>query len=628
MAPRKSAKKKSKKAEQLPLPQKTDMKAPPIDPKTLMGTKGASISLLSPDMRVLWANRYLEGIHGPLPKMYGKVCHEVYHGRSEICSDCVPYKALKSKAIETGIINRKSKNGKRRYLQSVSVPFLDSKGGVHRILEILFDVTKNKMLEDELKQSEEFYRTLFDHSGTAIAINNKEGIITSVNRTFCEVAGLSKKEIEGKKHYLEFVQDKDRVKKIHEKRWKSKGTSPTRYEFTFLTADKEQRLMDISINRIPGTDYSIASMIDNTEIKDLEKEVQQTEEFLANILKESADGIIVIDDERIIKTWNTGAESIFGYKPDEIIGENFSVLVPADLDKKGELDQLRKEVLKAGYVRNYITERIRKDKRRVTVAETATLIKDENGDPLGRAIILRDITERLRIDTEAVQNEKMKAIGTLSASLAHEIKNPLNSIVINMEILKGQINKIEQPGTQPFHKYINIIQSEIGRLDKVIKDFLDYAKPQSTQYKKLNLGKVVINLLDFIEPEAKKTDVKITKKINKKLFDIRGEENQLKQVILNLLLNALQAMPDGGELTVEVSNISDGRIKIQIKDTGVGIKKEDHNQIFDPFFTTKKKGSGLGLALVEQLVKNHGGEISFESEEEKGTTFSLVFPAA
>ena len=628
MVPKKPQKKKKEDTQQLLLPSPLNIPEPLIDHKTLKGTKGASISLLSTDMKILWANRYLESIHGSLPKMYGRVCHEVYHGKSQICHDCIPQKALKTKAIATGIITRKSKNGKIRYLQSVSVPFLNAKGEVQRILEILFDVTQNRILEDNLKQSEEFYRTLFDHSGTAIAINNKEGIITSVNKTFCDLAGLPKEEIEGKKHYLEFVADKERVSKIHERRWKAKSTSPTRYEFTFLNKDDEHRLIDISINRIPGTDYSIASMIDNTEKKDLEKEVQQTEEFLANILQESADAIIVIDNDSIIKTWNRGAELIFGYKAQEIIGKRFDVLVPADLIDTGELDDLKKRVLKDGFVRNHVTERIRKDKRRVTVASTATSIKDEYGNPLGRAIILRDITERIRTDMESVQTEKMKAIGTLSASLAHEIKNPLNSIVINMEILKGQLKKIEPlQENRPFDKYINIIQSEISRLDKVIKNFLDFAKPQSMQYKILNIGTIISDLLDFIEPEIKKARVKVVKKLKSRLFNIRGEENQLKQIMLNLLLNAIQAMPEGGTLTVEAVNSPDGRINVKIRDTGLGIKKEHHDQIFDPFFTTKKQGSGLGLAMVEQLVRNHNGEIIFTSEEGKGSTFSIKFPA-
>jgi|GEM_PF-1723672 len=486
---------------------------------------------------------------------------------------------------------------------------------------------RKKTLE-HLKKSEKFYRILFEHSGTAIAVNNKEGIITSVNKTFCDLSGYSKNQIEGKKHYLEFVFDKERVKKIHEKRWKKDGESPTKYEYTFLTRNNEKRLIDITINRIPKTDVSIASMIDNTEKKNLEREMHEKDQFLANILQESADAIIVIDNDRIIKTWNKGAELIFGYKAGEIFGKNFSVLVPKDLMDQNELEKLRENVLEFGYVRNYITERIRKDLRRVTVAETATLIKDEHNIPIGRAVILRDITERIRFEQQITQNEKMLAIGTLSASLAHEIKNPLNSMVINLEILKNQINKhVRSEETKGFDKYLDIMQKEIHRLDKVMKDFLCFAKPQTAKFKPINFNTVIEEVIGFIEPQITQAKVLLIKRLEPSLYDIHGEENQLKQIVLNLLLNSMQAAREGDSITIETKNLSDGKISVVIKDTGTGIKEEYAPMIFDLFFTTKEHGSGLGLPTVFQLVKNHGGTINFESKEGVGTTFSLSFLA-
>ncbi len=625
-----SAKNKSKESYRKPTPLLDAIfPEPVIDPKTLRKTKGASISLLSPDMRILWSNRYLETIHGPLPDFVGKHCHYIYHKTDKICKDCVPIKAIKTRSIKTGIIQRKTKYGSPRYLQSVAVPFLDPEGKPRSVLEILFDVTESKLLEEHLKKSEEFYRTLFQHSGTAIVVNDSKGMISSVNKTFSDLAGFKKEELEGKKHYLGFVKDKKRVAAIHEKRWKQKNNVPTRYEFIFMRKNGEERLIDININVIPGTEYSIASMIDITEKKKLETEIRAKEQFLANILKESADGIIVLDNKRIIQTWNKGAEQIFGYKASQIVGKNFELLVPPDLIEKRELEKLRKKVLDEGAIRNHVTERIRKDKRRVSIAETATLIKDTNGKIIGRAIILRDITENIRLSQEINQNEKMSAIGTLSASLAHEIKNPLNSIVINMEILKGQIRKnyTDSSGT-PFDKYLNIIQGEVSRLDKVIKDFLDFAKPQSMQYKELSINQIIDNIIEFIEPETAKAGVKVFSNLSEKLFKIHGEENQLKQILLNLFLNSVQAMLDGGKLTVKTRNQPDGIVMVTISDTGIGIKNEHHNEIFSPFFTTRKQGSGLGLAMVNQLVKNHGGKITFKSKKNKGTTFYITFPAA
>ena len=601
---------------------------PIVDPRVLKDLRGASISLLSKDLRVLWANRYLEQIHGPLPKMVGKNCYLVYHKRNKVCEDCVPAVAFKKKSIQTGLLKRISRNGKTRYLQSVAIPFLDAEGEVQRVLEIAFDVTKEKLIEFDLAKSEEFYRTLFEHSGTAIAINNKDGLLTSVNRTFAELAGYSKDQIEGKKHYLEFVVDKDRVDRIHRNRWEGKGRSLTRYDFIFLTKDGKERFIDISINKIPGTDFSIASMIDVTEKRELEMEMRETEQFLANIIQESADAIIVTDKKGVIRTWNKGAEQIFGFQENEALGKNIHTLVPQDLYEAGELQEIEKKCIENGHVRNHVTERLRKDKRRIYIAQTLTLIKDAMGNPIGIARIARDITERKRLEQELIQTDKMKSIGTLSASLAHEIKNPLNSIVINMEILKNQLSKnYSEQERKPYDKYIDIIQTEVSRLDKVIKDFLDFAKPQTTQFKTVRINDIIKNVADFIEPETKKSQVTIYKKLFSKLYSIHGEENQLKQILLNLMLNSVQSMPSGGTITIRTQNLTDGKIQISIHDTGSGILPEHQSQIFDPFFTTRKKGSGLGLPMVQQLVKNHGGQISFKSTPNKGTTFLLTFPA-
>jgi two-component system, sporulation sensor kinase A len=602
---------------------------PFIAPEMLMHTKGTSISLLSPDMTILWTNRYLEDIYGDLRGIAGQKCYKVYHNGTKICPDCVPAKAMRTKLIATGVIKRKAKDGTERFLQSVSVPFIGRNGKVTSILEILFDVTKGKLLEMGLKESEEFYRTLFEYSGTAIAVNDRQGIIRSVNKTFCDLAGFKKEEIEGKKHYLEFVLDKERVSKIHEKRWSSEGNSTAKYEYIFLTRDQEQRFIDISISKIPRTSLSIASMIDNTDKKNLEKDFREKEQFLANILRESADAIIVLDNSRIIKAWNKGAEQIFGYSSEEIIGNAFDALVPEDLIKDGELEILRSQILTKGFVRNYITDRIKKDGRRVTVAETATLIKDEKNNLVGRAIILRDITERIRLEQQLVQNEKMLAIGTLSASLAHEIKNPLNSIVINMEILRNMLHKaFVEKKDRPYEKYLAVINEEINRLDRVIKDFLSYAKPQSSSFKAININNIIRNTAEFIAQEAKKQEIEINLDLDKDIYEVHGEENQLKQIFLNLLLNSLQAMPDGGKILISSSNKPDGKVYVTLSDTGEGIKKEDRAKVFDLFFTTKAQGSGLGLPTVAQLIKNHGGQISFVSEYGKGSTFYITLPAA
>ncbi|TVQ76691.1 MAG: hypothetical protein EA369_09810 [Bradymonadales bacterium] len=228
---------------------------------------------------------------------------------------------------------------------------------------------------------------------------------------------------------------------------------------------------------------------------------------------------------------------------------------------------------------------------------------------------------------QSQQREKLSTMGELATVLAHEIKNPMNSIIIHLEVLKSCVQELRghEPTRQKAKRKLEVIEGEIRRLEKVISGFLDLATPCSSETTPLQINSLVEELTELLGPEFKKKKIQLRRELQADLPDITGRSDQLKQAILNLMINASQALPKGG--VIEVSTGSDEKLLwVQVKDDGSGIPANIKDQIFSPYFTTKEKGSGLGLAIVRRIIREHGGYIEVSSEEGQGATFRVTLP--
>lgn len=227
------------------------------------------------------------------------------------------------------------------------------------------------------------------------------------------------------------------------------------------------------------------------------------------------------------------------------------------------------------------------------------------------------------------QQERMSTLGEMAAVLAHEIKNPMNSIIINLEVLRTTLQQAlpekEQPATQKAEKYLNVIDREMKRLDSVIKNFLDLAAPPKPSKASVDLNQIILSNIELMRLELQQQKIQWELRLEDILPRFTGNADQVQQAILNLLLNASQAMPEGGQLSISTSH-DKKTLRLSMKDTGGGIKESIKDQIFSPYFTTKEKGSGLGLAIIRRIVREHGGYVDVESEEGVGSCFHLVFP--
>jgi signal transduction histidine kinase len=212
-----------------------------------------------------------------------------------------------------------------------------------------------------------------------------------------------------------------------------------------------------------------------------------------------------------------------------------------------------------------------------------------------------------------------------AGALAHEIKNPLNTMRINLQLLEEEWDQSDESSITKTRKRLGTLNNEIDRLEEILNDFLRFARLPQPTFEKNNIAILVNELLDFTEPEAQQLNINIKRDINPDLPEIYLDSGQIKQALLNLILNAYQSMSSGGELTVKVYK-TDSHVSIDVTDTGEGIPTERIGKLFNLFYSTKENGTGLGLSITKRIMDMHNGEIRIKSEEGKGSTFSMILP--
>ena len=348
---------------------------------------------------------------------------------------------------------------------------------------------------------------------------------------------------------------------------------------------------------------------------------------LDSIINDSADVIFALDIEGHFRSWNRAAERVFGWRAEEMIGRHLSEIVPPDLLQQGELKQIEAAILAQGQC-HLETIRLAKDGRPVPVEVTVSLLRDPQGNPIGRSAILRDITERRRLEEEKLRSERLAVIGAMSARLAHEIRNPLSSITLNLELIRDEIETLTKNNTNAGKEsrvLLRSLDAEVRRVQNVTEDYLKFARLPRPRCQPVVLNDLLDQQLGFMASLLGATHVKLVTEFAGNLPVIQADDGQLWQAVLNLIRNALEAMPGGGTLTVRTATRDDW-VVLSITDTGKGITEEERTQLFKPFFSTKVGGTGLGLPLTQQVVAEHAGTIHCESEPGRGTTFVIELP--
>ncbi|MDR2952189.1 MAG: ATP-binding protein [Treponema sp.] len=243
----------------------------------------------------------------------------------------------------------------------------------------------------------------------------------------------------------------------------------------------------------------------------------------------------------------------------------------------------------------------------------------------GSLVYMKDVTDKRKGESRLRQAEKLASLTTLAAAVAHEIKNPLGSISIHLQLLKKAIAKKTKSPDKTTDKYFKVLNEEVDRLNRIIVDFLFAVRPMTLELREGDLNALVSELAEFVSYELERANIRCILELDKKMPLIMMDDRYMKQALLNLIKNAQTAMPKGGLLTI-TTEYAENEARIFIRDTGTGISEENLAKIFEPYFTTSKTGTGLGLTLVFKIIKEHHGEISVDSEMGKGTEFEITLP--
>lgn len=354
------------------------------------------------------------------------------------------------------------------------------------------------------------------------------------------------------------------------------------------------------------------------QVRDLIDELARENDMLQVVMDSMEDGIIVCDLEYRV----------------QFVNKTIHRLLP--LQKESE-DRLLWAVIKDHDIADYLelhmkrSDRILDDEFYVQKGSMISTLAISvyplvrNRSIGGSIILCRDITEKKKNEAKFRRAENLASLTTLAASVAHEIKNPLASMGIHLQLMQGELARENCIGKESASEYLDIIAEEIERLNTIVVDFLFAVRPMDTRMRPENLNELMQELLDFIKYELEAASISYELQLEERLPKVQIDKKYLKQALLNIIKNAIAAMSDGGQLVVKTS-IQGGFAAIDITDDGIGIPEDQLNKIFEPYYTTKDFGSGLGLTVVYKVVREHGGEISLDSQEGKGTTFTILLP--
>jgi two-component system sensor histidine kinase HydH len=326
-------------------------------------------------------------------------------------------------------------------------------------------------------------------------------------------------------------------------------------------------------------------------------------------------GIVAVDSDERIMVFNDTAETLFGRTAEAVIGKPSSEILPPAC-----LDMLRGLAHERPIIEKEFDCPIGEG-RMVPIEMIAAVLRDDEGGMIGRIVLFRDLSELQHLRKEVERSQRLAAVGSLAAGVAHEIRNPLSS-------LKGFATYFRQRygGVPDDVKVADIMIQEVDRLNRVITELLEFSRPMELKRKAVDLAGLVRHTLGTIEGQARGEGVTVQSNLPPGLPLAYVDPDRMTQVFLNIFLNALAATDRGGVLTVDVARQDDNTLRVSVADTGTGIRKEDIGRVFDPYFTTKPSGTGLGLAIVHRIVEAHGGEIRLESEPGKGSAFTIFLP--
>ena len=343
--------------------------------------------------------------------------------------------------------------------------------------------------------------------------------------------------------------------------------------------------------------------------------------LVAAIIDLSADAILTVGGDERILSWNKGAERMFGWTADEAVGEQFAMLLPDEELARGELEWIHRTTAAEGAIRNYETRRKTKDGRVIDVELTRTAVHDDAGRLLGFSAIVRNISDRKRLERQLLTAERLATAGQVAAGVAHEIGAPLTAISVAVDHMMKVRCSICVGAEE-----MQVLLSQTDRIAKLARQLVNLAKPIGVRFAPVELNTVVEQAAGLVQTQLNRNRITLTLELARDLPLLNADDSQLQQVIINLLFNAQRALGEGGGKVTQTTRRADAEtVELEVADDGPGIAGTDLAHLFTPFFS-RTGGTGLGLALAAQTVKAHGGAIEAANNKGRGAAFTVRLP--
>jgi len=608
--------------------QKTELRA-------LFDLMPALIWFKDTENRILLVNQRLAEAAGKtVAEIEGKSARDIYP------QDAARYYADDLEVIRLGVPKLGSVEqvrdlaGKDHWLQTDKVPYFDKDGKVIGIVAMAQDITERKWSENALRESEERFRSYFELGLIGMAISSPAKGWLEVNDQLCRMFGYGRSELL-QTTWAELTHPDDLPADLANFNRVLTGELDG-YSMNKRFVRKDGQIIDttLSVKCLRRADSSVDYFVVLLQDITARKQTEAARDRLAAIVEHSAEAIISKTLDGIVTSWNPAAGKMLGYTAAEMIGQPLLAIIPDD--RLNEEAEILASFARGELVRHVETVRVRKDGQRFEVSATISAIKDADGSTVGISKIIRDITERRRLEGQLFQSQKLETVGKLAGGIAHEFNSILTAIIGQSELLLHDL-----PAGSPLVKNATEISRAAERAAALTRQLLAYGRKLRLEPEILDLNAILAGMESTLRHLAgRSVDVRLVPAAG--LRTVRADAAQIEQVITNMAINARAAMPNGGKLTLETANVSFdlesvGRhpelkpgdyVMLAITDTGAGMSAEVKARAFEPFFTTKAvgQGTGLGLSTCYGIIKQSGGHISLYSEPAHGANFKIYLP--
>jgi PAS domain S-box-containing protein len=601
---------------------------------TALETAADAITITSQQGEVLWVNPAFTRLTGyATEEVVGKNPRVLKSGQHDQEFYRNLWETILAGKTWRGEFTNRRKDGSLYYGEQTITPVRSDAGEITHFVGIMNDVTERRRAEEELRLTHEKLRHLLEHSPAVLYTLKIEGqnpLPVVVSDNVRRLLGFTVAESASYEWWFEHLHpdDRDRVLAVIAESMKGEG-----YSIEYRVRHKNGTYRWVEDNNRVVRDpagqpaQSVGVWTDITERKRAEEQIREQ----ARLLDLAQDAIIVCDLEDRVQFWNASAERLYGWKAAEAVGRQIRELI---YPKTTAFEQAKCLLLDRGGWSGEL-EQVTKDKRRVLASSRWTLVRDAQGLPKSVLVINTDITERKNLETRILRSQRLESIGQLAAGVAHDLNNIIAPI-----LMSGPMLRLGLPPAE-FEQTVNRIEKSAQRGAQVIKQLMTLGRGSEGRRGVVQLRHLIKEMLKIMEETFPKS-IRVEPGVPRDLWTLTADVTQLHQVLLNLCVNARDAMPQGGKLTLKAENLrldqpsaqnpeakAGPYVLVQVMDTGTGIPAGVIERIFEPFFTTKEpgKGTGLGLATVLGIVRGHNGFIEVESEPGQGSKFKVYLPA-